>query len=460
MPASFEVGFSAVDVTPPLGIYIPGYFKYREAARVLDPLEARCIAFSDGETTAILAAVDTLDIEDRVVAEMRGAVSAATGVPEEAVLVHATHTHTGGDLHRRVHSLCPAEKAAASRALSELYADHTVRRIADAALFAVRDMAPASLSAGRSAAPRISFPRRYRMKDGSFRTNPGVLNPEIAGPAGESDDEVLLLRIDRDGKKPVAVLNFQTHPDVIGGDNISADWPGFARRIFEASLGGEALAVFVNGAQGDVNHVCVDPRPGELNGLAPDFDDVHRGYAHSRHMGRAVACAALSVWDKCAPLAAGPVRCATRVVEVPSNAPRPEEMEEARRIDALHRAGRDAELPFAGMALTTAVADAERKIRLERGPAFFELPLAALAIGRSAVFAGFPGEPFSAIGRKVKDSSPFAITMNACLVNGERGYFPSADAFAQGGYETSTSDFGPSVGDDLARGMDALLRSL
>ena len=460
MNTSLNVGFSAVDITPPLGVYIPGYFKYREGKQILDPLEARCVAFSDGETTALLFSLDTLEIEDGVVAEARAAIAAATGIPGEAVFLHATHTHTGGDLHRAADPLRSGPEAAASLALSALYVDHTVRRLADAALFAVRDMAPASLSFARSCAPRISFPRRYRMKDGTVRTNPGVLNPDIDGPAGISDDEVQLLRIDREGRKPVAVLNFQTHPDVVGGESISADWPGFARRIFEASLGGEALAVFVNGTQGDVNHVCVDPRPGERNGLSPDFDDVDRGYGHARHMGRVVACAALSVWDKCAPLAAGPVHFGAKVVEVPSNAPRPEEMDEARHIEELHRAGRDADLPFSGMELTTAVADAERKLRLEHGPASFPLPLSALAIGDSVAFAGYPGEPFTAIGKDVKASSSFALTMNACLANGARGYFPSADAYGQGGYESRTSDFGPSVAADIVREMTDLLRQL
>lgn len=460
MNTPLRVGFSAVDITPPLGIAIPGYFKVRDAKRILDPLEARCVAFDDGGQTAFLVAVDTLTISADVVAEAKSAIHAATGVGENAVFLHATHTHTGGDLHRERDPLRAPEDAERSSALSRLYAEFVVRRLADAAVFAAGDMAAATLSGARARAPRISFQRRYRMDDGSFRTNPGVLNPHIAGPAGSADDEVLLLRIDRDGKKPVAVVNFQTHPDVVGGESISADWPGFLRRTFEAALGGDALAVFVNGTQGDVNHVCVDPRPGELNGLSPDFDDVHRGYAHARHMGRAVACAALAVWDKCAPLPSGPVRAATRIVKVASHVPAPEEMDKARRIESMHRAGRDAELPFSGMELTTAVADAERKLRLEHGPAFFEIPLSSLAIGGAVAFAGYPGEPFNAIGTEIKAKSPFAFTFNACLTNGDRGYFPFSDAYEQGGYESRTSDFGPSVATDLIAGQLALLRTL
>ncbi|MBQ7667285.1 MAG: hypothetical protein IJS46_04745 [Kiritimatiellae bacterium] len=167
-----------------------------------------------------------------------------------------------------------------------------------------------------------------------------------------------------------------------------------------------------------------------------------------------------SAVDITPPLANGPARAGAAVVKVAANSPRPEELDEARHIDAMHRAGRDAELPFSGMELTTAVADAERKLRLEHGPEAFDIRLSALAIGNSFALAGYPGEPFNAIGAEVKAASPFALTMNACLVNGARGYFPFSDAYEQGGYESRTSDFGPTVATDLIAGQLALLRSL
>lgn len=457
---SLLAGYARVDITPPLGIAMPGYFKIRNAKSVLDPLEAICIAFSDGEGTALLIAVDTEAIADEVANEAKAAISSATGVPQDAIFIHATHTHTGGDLHRRLDALREPDDALASQRLTFTYIDHTVRRLADAATLAMADLAPASLSAARSRAERISFGRRYLMKDGGIRTNPGVLNPDIVKAVGTADDEVQVLRIDREGRKPVAVINFQTHPDVVGGETISADWPGFTRRIFEAALGGEALALFINGTQGDVNHVCVDPRPGELNGMHNDFDDVYRGYGHARHMGCVVAGAALSVWAKCAPLEAGRVSHGVRLVRVPSQMPSSDELPDARRIVELHRAGRDSDLPFKGMELTTAVADAERKLRLEHGPEFFEMPISSIAIGNSVAFVGFPGEPFNDIGVELKSKSPFAMTVPACLTNGSRGYFPFSDAYAQGGYESRSSDFGPSVARDLIDGALAELHSL
>jgi hypothetical protein len=105
------------------------------------------------------------------------------------------------------------------------------------------------------------------------------------------------------------------------------------------------------------------------------------------------------------------------------------------------------------MAYTTLVAGAARKVRLEHGPDFFELPVSTLAIGSSVAFAGFLGEPFTDIGVKVKAASPFKTTIVGCTTNGSFGYFPVSSAFAEGGYEASTSSFTAEVAPKLVEGQ-------
>lgn len=90
----FEVGFSRVDITPPLGVPMAGYTFLRKASAVLDRLELNALAFSDGNGTAILMAADLLDLQDNDYAvELRRRVAAAAGVPTDAVYFHCTHTH-------------------------------------------------------------------------------------------------------------------------------------------------------------------------------------------------------------------------------------------------------------------------------------------------------------------------------------------------------------------------------
>ena len=452
--ASFKAGFARVDITPPLGTPIVGYFEERRAQGVLDCLEANALAVTDGERTAVLIAADLLGIEGVAFGEaLRRRIAAAARLDDKAVYVHCTHTHTGPG----------AGKADAGRTDifdgTDFYNEFLSSRLADAARLAMADLAPASLAIGSAEAKRISFLRRYRMKDGSIRTNPGVGNPDIDAPIGDIDETVRVLRIRREGADDIAVASFATHPDVVGGEMLSGDWPAFARRTFERAEQGTRCILF-NGAQGDVNHVCVDPRPGEREGLHPDFDDVDRGYGHAQHMGRVVAAAMLSVWGKCEPVAAGPLRFGMRAISVPAQLPKAEELPKAREYDRLYREGRDAEIPFSGMELTTAVAEAGRMLLLEHGPESFSLPLSAVAIGDAVAFAGIPGEPFTAIGAAVRAESPFKMTFCTCLTNGSCGYFPVSSAYAEGGYEARSSVFAATVADDIVRGACDLLRTM
>ena len=450
----FMAGFARVDVTPPLGTPIVGYFEKRRAKGVLDGLEANALAVSDGNRSAVLIAVDLLGIEGVAFgAALRRRIAAAANVDPDAVYVHCTHTHTGPG----------AGKADQGRTDifdgTDFFNEFLALRLSDVAALAVADLVPAELSIGCSEARRISFLRRYRMRDGSIRTNPGVFNCDIAEPVGFLDETVRLLRIRRNGAADIAVMSFATHPDVVGGEMVSGDWPGFARRMFERAEPG-TKCVFFNGAQGDVNHVCTDPGPGEREGLKPDFDNVDRGYEHARHMGRVVAAAALSTWGKCERVEAGAVRFAVANVAVPSQRPKADELPRAREYDRLHREGRDAEIPFSGMALTTVVAEAGRKVLLADGPDSFELPLSAVAIGDSVAFAGLPGEPFSEIGRVVRERSPFRMTFCTCLTNASCGYFPVESAYDEGGYEARSSVFARPVASCLESELSAILESL
>ena len=87
------------------------------------------------------------------------------------------------------------------------------------------------------------------------------------------------------------------------------------------------------------------------------------------------------------------------------------------------------------------------------------LPIWGLSIGDVA-FGAFPGEPFTDIGIAVRTAAPFKMTILSCLTNGCRGYFPSAKAYEQDGYESASSPFGPSVAERLIDGMCGLLCGL
>jgi hypothetical protein len=56
------VGFARLDMTPPLGVHLGGYFNVRIADGVLDPLYVNAVAFGEGEKKAVLIVCDLLSI--------------------------------------------------------------------------------------------------------------------------------------------------------------------------------------------------------------------------------------------------------------------------------------------------------------------------------------------------------------------------------------------------------------
>jgi hypothetical protein len=190
-----------------------------------------------------------------------------------------------------------------------------------------------------------------------------------------------------------------------------------------------------------------------------DFDDVARGYKHARYMGRVVAGGVLQAFDKVKYVDVDSIRFAQKFIDVPANLPDPSELPEAKRINDLHIAGRDAELPYSGMMLTTVVARAARMVRLEKGPDSFRMLLSAIAIGPVAMF-GIPGEPFTGVGRALKEAEGFDLVLPTCNTNAKEGYFPMLECYEEGGYEAGSSNFKAGVAELIIDAGLSLLEDL
>lgn len=443
----FKVGFARVNINPMMGIPLRGYYKERLANGILDDIEANALALECGSLKALLISIDHCGIEQELSAQYRKAVSVATKISNEHIIISSTHTHTA-----------PVAEPNSENELVREYTQFLGKRIIDAAVFAITDLKEAKMGYGKGVAPNVAFIRRYVMKDGSIKTNPGVNNPDIVRSVGIIDDSVNVIRFDREGAETIVLVNFANHPDVVGGCKISADWPGLLRKDVEKILDG-TKCIFFNGAQGDVNHVNVHPKDGDFNGMFVDFDDVARGYSHAEYIARVVTGGVLQAYDKVKYVEVDSVIPVQKTIQVPSNKPTPEELPEAHRINELHNTGRDSELPYEGMMLTTIVAEAARMVRLENAPDTFDMILSAVKIGPIA-FVGIPGEPFSEIGKQIKETEGFEMIIPSCNTNGNEGYFPMKDSYDEGGYEARSSNFKEGVGEYIIEEAKALLKEL
>ena len=447
MANNLKVGYARVNITPPMGVNIAGYYKVRIADGVLDELEACAVAVKAGDSTALLITIDHCGLNKVFLNEWRENIEKATGVPKEAIFIHSTHTHTGPVLIKNH-----------SNPLTQQYEIFLASRVVDVATFALADMKSAKMGIGTGEAKNVAFIRRYRMKDGTAKTNPGVNNPDIVAPIGITDESVHVVRFDREGAESVVLVNFANHPDVVGGNKISSDWPGMTRRQVEKAIE-NTKCIFFNGAQGDVNHVNVHPKAGDFNDMFNDFDGCSRGYGHARHIARVVTGAVMSVYDKVEYLEADNVKFTQKIVEIPSNKPTPEQLPLAHKYNDLHNAGRDDLIPYEAMMLTTVVAEAARMVRLENAPDTFPMIFSAVSIGDVAFF-GIPGEPFNGVGRGIKEAEGWKMVIPCCLTNSSEGYFPMMDSYDEGGYEARSSSFKAGVAERIIEEGKEILASL
>jgi len=409
-----KAGFSRVDVTPPLGSYISGYFYERYAKGVLDPLELNAVACNDGENTVLLIIADFIGVDRVFCDSIREKIAARVGIPAEHIMLTSLHQHT---------SVCIGMRDNYMRN-DIFYMESLYRKYCDVAQMAVDDMkdATAEISSGETAEP-IAFIRKYLMKDGSVIGHPHHRQNEIVKRLEDGDNTVRLLRFKREGAKDIALVNFCTHPDVISGEYLSADWPGFARRFVEHDLDGVSC-LLLNGVQGDSNH-CDYLK----------YDEMPKGYAHSEYMGRMIADTVLRLWESGKTMQDTKVGAQIGIVSLPTRTDGMEDYEACKKLlDDLNNG-----------TCKTNPSGAERGragriVRMQQQPLFQKLPVTVMRIGE--LFAvGFGGEPFTEYARALRRALPDTEIFTACCANGYEGYLPSLEDFTRVTYESSSSPF-------------------
>lgn len=436
-----KAGFARIDITPPLGVTMAGYPEVRRADGILDPLLATAVAFDNGEKRAVVLSLDIIGIQMKVMEKLRALVAEAIGTEKEGVFIHCTHTHTGPVVVAR-------EKDAELE--NEQYVQYFTQKLQDVAVLAVRDLTPAQLLYTHGEVKDVAFVRRFLLKNGKYRTNPGFQCPDVECAVGEPDELSSLLIIKRENAPEIGIVHYQVHPDVIGGCKLSADFPKFVRDTYEELIE-NSLCMYINGAQGDTNHV--DIRLGE--------EACRGGYERSRYMGRKIAMSVVANYPLAKPLAGSEISYGQKSIFVKYNKGRPEQFEDALYTEKVFREqGREAALPRnTGVKTIRSFWEARRIVMLMNYPDEKELCVTALRIG-DAVLAGFPGEPFTDIGRGIKNNSKFTLTLPVCCANGYEGYYPMLSVYSEGGYEFNTARYVAGVAESLIDASTEVVNAL
>src|SRR4051794_40215732 len=118
--AEFKAGFAERDITPELGMEVPGGYGKAYAKRIHDPCKARAAVFDDGKQRVALVGLDTLGVPRSLVLEVRKLVQERCGIT--AVMIGASHSHSSGPLN----GVMPGEYDAASPLVQELAYKQTI----------------------------------------------------------------------------------------------------------------------------------------------------------------------------------------------------------------------------------------------------------------------------------------------------------------------------------------------
>jgi hypothetical protein len=162
------------------------------------------------------------------------------------------------------------------------------------------------------------------------------------------------------------------------------------------------------------------------------------------------------VYDKAEFVDVDTINTTSMTVQIPANKADPKDLPLARKYKELHDAGKDSEIPYTAMQLTTVLAESSRMLRLENGPDSFELTLTGVRLGPVAL-VGIPGEPFTDIGRQIKKAEGWKCILTMSLTNGSEGYFPMKEAFDEGGYEAKSSSYKSGVAERIIDAGIAIL---
>ncbi len=280
--ADFRAGASAVVITPALGTPMAGYYSPRGAEGVHDDLYAKAIVLESGGTRVALVSLDLITTPRDLVEDARAAIEKATSIPGAAVMISATHTHTGPLLAGRG----KRESALGGDSdLARTYREGLPVKIAEAVRLADANLQDAKLSVAHGQESSIAFNRRFHMKDGTVGWNPGKNNPNILKPAGTIDPDVPIISITTaDGKPLAAYINYAVHLDNVGGAKVSADMPATVAHCLSEYQGPDYVTLYTTGCCGDINHIDVN------------WSQPQKGFENAARMGIILTAEILRSW--------------------------------------------------------------------------------------------------------------------------------------------------------------------
>ncbi len=418
---SLRAGFAEVDISP---TSFPVRTYWAPVNAVIDPLFAHAAVFQNGDSMIAFLSLDIVIIEKEYVEAIREQVSRSCAIPAANIMVCATHNHA-----------CPAVVDRPWSAKDADYLKELVALGAQTVIKAFQALGPVELGTGRGYEGRVSFNRRFILKNGSVISQPAkaIVERDVLFAEGMIDPEIGVVCVkDLSGKITGLLVNFACHAVHLMG-SLSAGFPGHLCNLLKAAYGNDVVCVFLNGACGNVIH--------------GNYSDP--GYVDNKeHIGSILA---------------GDVQ---KIVESIQYSPKAEIGAASTKVKVRYRAidGLEENLGnmtkfnvFPGLITRGWYSWSLAKLKeIHAKSNHEEVEIQVLRIGE-AVFGAIPAEYFSQHALRIKEQSAAPRTFVVSLANGWLGYIPHREAFDRiGGHESTwciSSKMEPEAGDLMADAM-------
>ena len=396
--AGLQVGGAYADITPdrvlpnyngsPLGVGDGSSF-----------LQAHVIICSDGRTQAAIISVDATFIGRDQVLRIRDELNQRIGIDPKNVCIGATHAH---------HSPALAASFLAGALPDPQYVDRVVGAVGDAAEKAVARMEPAVLITAELPAPPIGVNRRrLSPRDQAYHIG-AARDPKWPGE-NPIDTKMQFVAFETLTGDPIGVIfNFPCHNNVYGGNVYSGDMFARAGQEIRRKLGDQVATVSLAAPSGDVGWF-------HPTGSMTVADD--------RAGGLAIAKPILEAYEKGR-------RCPGRELAVESIIERIPDRTYDESTFCRDNCRGDSSRPVFRNRY-----DPEEKAVQARGQSHCLVEIQCIGFGPVAIVTN-PAELFSIYGVRIREASPFEVTIVSSLSNGYCGYVPTPDAFEHKGYET------------------------
>jgi neutral ceramidase len=438
------IGAAEVDITPPIGHRMAGYFDERLATGIHDPLRAKAIVLKQGREEVALVFCDVVGFSLNVTTNARALASRQTGIPVSNIVICATHSHTGplfDDVRRHYFHEAAVSKYGTDPQEKIYYPDFLTERVVKVMVAAQAAARPARLQAGIVKQPGLPFNRRYWMKNGKVAFNPGQLNPNILRPAGPVDSDVGILLI-RDAKTrgPFAAATvFAMHCDTVGGTEYSADYPYYLQQRLRQAFGKDFISAFGAGTCGDLNQIDVSKK------------EPFKGFEVATRLGAALGATVVDASGRLGVIKNPSLAVRNKRLTVPLQEVTPEQL-----ADAKSKIGKLGD-PDADFFLKVRAVRALDLARL--GPTRL-MEVQVFRLDADTAVVCLPCEIFVELGLAIKQGSPFKNTIVISMCNDRPSYVPTQKAFTEGSYEVTNARVKPGAGEMLVDAAVKLLKEM